>query len=196
LHCAGGASTWVAIETFRKEPIVTFEEANAAVDRAVASGSRTRTKALTAAATGGGGGGPLNQICSVYAIIKPILQGLESIPFFPGNWKKVIDDFISVLDRICPAGTKAAAGKTAASFEELDKQVKSALTAYWNQSAKPMPLTARGIDLDKIAKDFCGVYKPIKPILEFAQLFAPAAWKAGIIAFELVGDAICSPAGS
>jgi hypothetical protein len=154
---------------------ITFEATHAAVIKARAGGAPTGAAAMAA------GAGPLGSICSTYQIIKPILKAIEGVPFFPKDWKDAIDAFFKVMDKICPGPMPAAA----ASFNDVDTAVKTALTAHW--AGAP----AAGGNLPNIGKDFCGAYKAIKPILDFASLFVPAAWKAGIIAFEAVADALC-----
>lgn len=43
----------------------------------------------------------LPQVCQIYRAIRPILQGLLSLPI-PNSWKQAIRTFISLMDLICP----------------------------------------------------------------------------------------------
>jgi hypothetical protein len=150
------------------------------VDRIVSAGISARP---AAAAGGGGGGGPLDSICSAFQIIRPILKAIEGIPFLPPNWRKVIEDFLAIMARICPSG----GGPIGTSFREVDAAVSSAMAAHSASAA------AGGgpINLGAFKDEFCRIYKLLKPILDLIKPFLPAAWQAGIAVFEKVADMIC-----
>lgn len=44
----------------------------------------------------------IGQICPIYRVIRPILQGILALPFIPESWKQVIRTFIKLLDLVCP----------------------------------------------------------------------------------------------
>ena len=158
---------------------LTFDQTNSAVEAAL--GRKTIPPVAAS-------GGAPSSVCSAYAIIAPILKALEAIPFFPGSWKNAIDQFLKVMDVICPTGGAIPAGK---SFEDTDQAVKKALSAHWAAFPQTIPVVTTSGGGGGIAGQVCGVYKAIKPILDFAAVFVPGAWKAGIIAFEAVFDSIC-----
>ena len=167
---------------------LSFEEADAAVAREMHSS--VAGGALPAAAPPPSAPGVPPQICSVYGIIKPILQLIGTL--VPANWKKAIQEFIAAMDRLCspgaPAGT--AAGIASISFEDADKAVKQALVQHLTMTAS----VAAASTPATIATQVCGVYKAIRPILQFASTFVPGAWKAGIVVFMSVFDGICQVA--
>ena len=41
------------------------------------------------------------RICAAYAVVKPILQLVVSLPFVPQKWKAAITLFMQVLDSLC-----------------------------------------------------------------------------------------------
>ncbi len=47
-------------------------------------------------------GNVLGNVCQIYHVIRPILQGILLIPFIPAAWKAAIKTFISLMDRLCP----------------------------------------------------------------------------------------------
>jgi hypothetical protein len=44
----------------------------------------------------------IGQICPIYRVIRPILQGILLLPFIPESWKQVIRTFIRLMDLVCP----------------------------------------------------------------------------------------------
>ena len=150
-----------------------FEQANARVEKALTAAGK--------AAPTGKGPDPIQSICSVYQIIRPILQAIIAAPFFPKNWKDAIEALLKMLDTICPA-PKAAVPMT---FEDIDAAVKAGLAAHY--TAAP---AAAGAKIN-LPKEFCAVYQAVKPILDLVRMFLPAPWGAAIAAFEVVADAIC-----
>ncbi len=48
-------------------------------------------------------GDALKKVCSIYHIIRPILQGVMGIPFIPKKWKDVMQTFMDIMDKVCPA---------------------------------------------------------------------------------------------
>jgi hypothetical protein len=44
----------------------------------------------------------LANVCRIYHVIKPILQGLLLVPFIPAAWKAAIRTFIALMDTLCP----------------------------------------------------------------------------------------------
>lgn len=43
----------------------------------------------------------IGQVCPIYRAIRPILQGLLSLPI-PTAWKNAIRTFIRLMDLVCP----------------------------------------------------------------------------------------------
>ena len=137
--------------------------------------------------------GPTAPICSVYQVLRPILQAIS--PILPSNWKTSIAEFIKIMDGICPQPGVAPAQPAALvpiTFEQADDLVKRALGQYYSSGSHLVSAqTLATLGSGNIGSQVCGVYKTIKPILDFISLFAPAAWKAGIVAFEAVFDVLC-----
>lgn len=46
--------------------------------------------------------GVLQRICSLYRIIRPILNGILLIPLIPANIKNAIRVFMGAMDMLCP----------------------------------------------------------------------------------------------
>ncbi len=59
---------------------------------------------FTAATVAANPAGVVGQICKIYHVIRPILQGILLIPFIPAAWKAAIKTFISLMDALCPGG--------------------------------------------------------------------------------------------
>jgi hypothetical protein len=83
---------------------MTFEEIDAHVRKAdlkafEPGGRHHVTSEMAAAAPGN----VLGNVCQIYHVIRPILQGILHIPFIPAAWKAAIKTFISLMDRLCPA---------------------------------------------------------------------------------------------
>lgn len=43
----------------------------------------------------------MQRVCGVFRAVKPILQGIGSIPFLPSNIKSAINTLVSVLSGVC-----------------------------------------------------------------------------------------------
>jgi hypothetical protein len=168
-----------------------FEETDARIRNACrdCGGGGAKAAAVTPPA------GPLAPVCSVYAIIKPILQGLEAIPFFPTSWKTAISDFFKVMDVLCPASPAHVVAAPNLTYDSIDAQVKQALIAFWQSpSATPQALAAVAAapGLNNVLGEICKVYKAIKPILDLAKTFVPGPWGIGIGIAEQILDALCA----
>lgn len=171
----------------------TYEEAEAAIRRA--SSVSQGAVALAVAATPPPASGPLAPICNAYRILKPILQGIAGIPFLGQVFKTAINDFLQVMDGICP-GTQAATTAAAPnlSFESIDAQVKQALIAYWQQPAAAQSMAATALaapDISGLIAQVCKVYCALKPVLDFAKPFIPGPWGVGVGIAEGLLDALC-----
>jgi hypothetical protein len=142
--------------------------------------------------------GPLAPVCSAYEIIRPILQDVETIRFFPDNWKTAIHDFCRVLEALCPSGAvPATLAATGHGEETTSERVKAALIAHW-QVQSPLtsaPATADAVGVSGIAARIYPVYRTVKPILDFSTAFIPSIWKTGIGVAESVFDSVCDMGG-
>ena len=170
--------------------MVTYEETNAAVLKAMASRAN-----FAAAAPAGAAESPL---CSIYQILKPILQGLLATPLFPSNWKTAITDFMNAMDKAC-GNAPAMAAAAPLDNDAINKQVESALIAHLQKfgfnalvaPGGPMPPAAAGDPLSNIKSTICPVYKAVKPILDLVKTFVPGPWGVGIGIAEGVLDQLC-----
>jgi kumamolisin len=137
---------------------------------------------------------PIDSICSVYAMLKPILQVIIATPFLPANWKVVVNEFMGIMDTICKAGNAGVAPQAAGSLDvqvqAADSQVRSGLTSYL-QSRSAVPA---GLDLAGIPGQICPIYKKIKPILNAIKGLLPATWRLAIELAEEAFDQICGTA--
>jgi hypothetical protein len=172
--------------------MVTYEETDAAVLKAMAGRAN-----FAAIAPAGAAESPL---CSIYQILKPILQGLLATPLFPSNWKTAITDFMAAMEKACFAGNAPAmAAAGALDQEAIKRQVESALIAHlqkfgFNALATPggpIPPAAAGDPLNNLKSSICPVYKAVKPILDLVKTFVPGPWGVGIGIAEGVLDQLC-----
>ncbi|HKI02186.1 MAG TPA: hypothetical protein VKK31_09405 [Thermoanaerobaculia bacterium] len=86
------------------EKELTFEAIDAHIKNAdlaafAPGGKHHVTSDMVAAAPGN----VLGQVCQIYHVIRPILQGILLIPFIPAAWKTAIRTFMSLMDTLCPA---------------------------------------------------------------------------------------------
>ena len=47
-------------------------------------------------------GNVITKVCTTYQKVKPFLLLVNSLFFIPEKWKKVIRDFMGILDGVCP----------------------------------------------------------------------------------------------
>jgi hypothetical protein len=73
----------------------TFEEVNAHIESSDLTKLAKQSSATALTVNSG-------QICSAYAIIRPILLLLASFPFIPDKWKKALKVFMQFMDVFCP----------------------------------------------------------------------------------------------
>ena len=82
---------------------ITFEEINDHINKADLSQFKEgAAKHFNAANVAADPSGVLQKVCSIYHVIKPILQGILLIPFIPAPWKEAIRTFIKLMDTLCP----------------------------------------------------------------------------------------------
>jgi hypothetical protein len=155
---------------------MTFEEALAAT---------RATSTRIAAATTPGVPASLD-VCGVYKMVRPIVSLLR--PILPRSFQQAIDDFLNVMDALCPA---AAARGVPQTHEEADLAIKEAAAEH----AVALVASGKGAGAASPsgppAGKICPVYKAIRPVLQFIAGFVPLAWKAGILAFIAVFDQLC-----
>jgi hypothetical protein len=163
--------------------MVTFEKTDALVESAVAFRASGTSPAAAAQA------GPMASVCAAYAVLRPILKAIEAFPLIPAKWKKIIDEFIAVMDAICPQPAAAGLVGAGQTFEAIDTQVGNALVVLL-QAPPPASHVAMGAIAGDIPK-ICAAYKSIKPILDFVKQFLPAKLALAITLAEQVLDAIC-----
>lgn len=48
-------------------------------------------------------GDVLQKVCSIYHVIRPVLQGILLIPFIPATWKQAVKTFLNLMDTLCPS---------------------------------------------------------------------------------------------
>ena len=83
---------------------ITFEEINDHVNNAdLTQFKEGGEKHFRGADVHAAPGDVLKKVCGIYHIIRPILQGVLSIPFIPKKWKDVIQAFMDIMDKVCPA---------------------------------------------------------------------------------------------
>jgi hypothetical protein len=169
--------------------MVTFEQTDALVESAVARRA-CGTSSGEIAATG-----PMASVCAAYAVIQPILKAVEAFPLLPAKWKKVIAEFIAVMDALCPRSATAqvsADAPSALTFEAIDAEVGSALVMLLQ--SRPAASQAGAAAVGGLAGDIakiCSAYKAVRPILDFAKQFLPAKLALAITLAEQAFDAIC-----
>ncbi|MEO5929551.1 MAG: hypothetical protein ABIR47_06440 [Candidatus Kapaibacterium sp.] len=81
---------------------LTFEAIDKHINEADLSQFEAGGKHHVMAAIAANPAAALQNICGIYKVIKPILQGVLLIPFVPASWKKAIQLFIQTMDSICP----------------------------------------------------------------------------------------------
>jgi kumamolisin len=134
---------------------------------------------------------PINPLCAVFAILKPILEILDAVPFFPPDWKTAIGQFIAVMEMACSVSRsqqiRSMERPSGPSVQAADQQIRLALTAYLQlPSITPRVVTPAGI-----AAQICPVYEALKPILNAVRALLPPAWSLGIGIAEGVLDQVC-----
>lgn len=75
-----------------------FEEIDRQIQGLDLVGMNERVAGMTAASPAD----VIGQICPIYRVIRPILQGILSLPFIPEAWKQAIRTFIRLMDLVCP----------------------------------------------------------------------------------------------
>lgn len=83
---------------------ITFEQINDHINKADLSIFKTGgEKHFRSADVKTASGDVLQKVCSIYQVVRPVLQGILLIPFLPVKWKEAIKTFISLMDTLCPA---------------------------------------------------------------------------------------------
>lgn len=80
------------------ERTYSFEEIDGLVRGLDVSGMDAQVSRLAAASPAD----VIGQICPIYRVVRPILQGILALPFIPDSWKQVIRTFIRLMDLVCP----------------------------------------------------------------------------------------------
>lgn len=80
------------------ERTYSFDEIDSMVRGLDLSGADAQASRLAAASPAD----VIGQICPIYRVIRPILQGILALPFIPESWKQVIRTFIKLMDLVCP----------------------------------------------------------------------------------------------
>lgn len=44
----------------------------------------------------------LEKVCGVYHIVKPFVKWASTFFLVPGKWKRILKEFITLLDGLCP----------------------------------------------------------------------------------------------
>jgi hypothetical protein len=44
----------------------------------------------------------LQKICTAYHLIRPVLVLITKLPLIPATWKKVVQYFVALMDKVCP----------------------------------------------------------------------------------------------
>jgi hypothetical protein len=82
---------------------LTFEAIDAHIKRAnLAQFEAGGPRHFTAATAANNPAAVFPQICQIYQVIRPILQGILLIPFIPASWKAAIKTFMTLMDALCP----------------------------------------------------------------------------------------------
>ena len=89
----------------RNQQAMTFEQIDAHINNANLEQYESMDGQASDAQPAGDATAVLSQVCSVYKIVKPILNGILLIPFIPEKWKKALRVFTKALDSICASNT-------------------------------------------------------------------------------------------